>query len=96
MGKETPELYNRRVELALERSKVQSWPFASKIAIHISEAKSLVVNQWIIEGIVQHEFEPVFKTLNNGFDIDTYKILRSFVRANKAKISLIDDKLAFG
>lgn len=96
LGKEAPELYNRRVELALERSKVESWPFASKIAIRISDAKSLIVNQWIIEGIVHHEFEPVFKAVSNGFDIDTYKILRSFVRTHKSKIVLLNDQAIYG
>lgn len=94
-GKESPELYNRRVELALERSKLESWPFASKIAVRISESKSLIINQWIIEGIMHHEFEPIFEAVTNGFDIDTYKILRSFIRTHASKISLLTSPLAY-
>lgn len=79
--------YNKRVEFALSRSKIESWPFKSKIAVKISEAKSLVIDQWIIEGIVHHEYEPVIERLANGFDIDTYKILRSYLRKNRGTIT---------
>ena len=94
-GKESSELYNRRVELALERSKLESWPFASKIAVRISESKSLIINQWIVEGIMHHEFEPTFESVTNGFDIDTYKILRSFIRTHASKVSLLDSPLSY-
>ena len=91
INKETAELYNRRAELALLHSKIESWPFASKIAITISPSKSLLVNQWIIEGIVEHEFEPTIEPISNGFDIDTYKILRSYIRRHPQSVRLYDD-----
>lgn len=87
--KEPPGRYNLRVDLALDRSRVESWPFKSKIAIKISEFRSLIVNQWIIEGIMNYEFEPTLERLTNGFDIDTYKILRSFVRSHPASVSML-------
>lgn len=90
IGKESPELYNRRVEMALTRSKIESWPFKSKIAVKISEAKSLIIDNWVIEGILHYEFEPTLERISNGFDIDTYKILRSFIRAHKSSVSLFD------
>ncbi len=86
IGKEPEETYNLRVELALERSKIDSWPFKSKISVKISETKSLIINQWIIEGIMHHEFEPFIERISNGFDIDTYKILRQYLRKNNNKI----------
>lgn len=88
--KESPESYNARVELAAARSKVESWPFKTKIAVKISETKSLIVDQWIIEGILHYDFEPVLERISNGFDIDTYKILRSFIRLHKESVSRID------
>lgn len=86
-GEELPESYNRRVELALERSKLEAWPFKTKIAVQISDSKSLIIDQWIIEGIMHHEFEPTLERLANGFDIDTYKILRSYLRANPGHVT---------
>lgn len=87
---EPPEVYNRRAELALERSKVESWPFKSKIAVKISETKSLIVDQWVIEGILKYDFEPIMERIGNGFDIDTYKILRQFIRTHRGSVSAFD------
>ena len=87
--KEPSELYNRRAELALTHSRIESWPFKSKIAVKISNTKSLIVDQWIIEGIMHHEFEPTIERLSSGFDIDTYKILRRFIRSHKDNVSLL-------
>lgn len=87
---ETSELYNRRVELALSHSRIESWPFKSKIAVRISETKSLIVDQWIIEGILHYDFEPVIERISNGFDIDTYKILRSFIRTHRNSVTSFD------
>ena len=90
IGKEPAELYNRRIAIALSTSRVESWPFASKIAIKISEVKALVVDQWIIEGILHYEFEPTLEKITNGFDIDTYKILRSYIRLHKESVVSIN------
>jgi hypothetical protein len=94
-GKESPEFYNRRAELALSRSKIESWPFKTKIAIKISDTKSLIVDQWIIEGILSYDFEPVIERITNGFDIDTYKILRSFVRSHRENVQILDTALPY-
>ncbi len=93
--KESVELYNRRAELALSRSKVESWPFKSKIAVRISDTKSLIVDQWIIEGILHYDYEPIIERISNGFDIDTYKILRSFIRTNESSVTRLDPAQSF-
>ena len=88
IGEEDAERYNRRVELALERSKVDSWPFKGELAVKISEAKALIVDQWIIKGYMTaiEGSEPYIERIRNGFDIDTYKILRSYIRQHKANV----------
>lgn len=88
IGKERATHYNERVEFALERMKVESWPFASKIAIAISSVRSLVVDQWIPQGIYDHT-SATFSELSHTFDMDTYKILRAFIRNNRSKVSLL-------
>ncbi len=90
-GSELAPGYNERAEFALGRSRIESWPFKTKIAIKISEVKSLVINQWVIEGIMHHEFEPIFERLSNGFDMDTYKILRNYLRKNTGNIFPVSD-----
>jgi len=86
-GKEPAGDYNKRAEFALSRSRIESWPFKTKIAVKISELKSLIIDQWVIEGIMHHEYEPVFERLSSGFDIDTYKILRSYLKNHAGNIT---------
>lgn len=94
IGKESPKLYNRRIELALERSKIESWPFASAIAVHISETRSIIIDQWVVTSVVEHAFdEPLTTPIDSGFDIDTYKIIRSYIRKHPEAVSLINRSL---
>jgi DNA polymerase-3 subunit epsilon len=83
---ETVESYNKRVEFALARTKIETWPFKSKIAVAISTTRSLIIDQWIPQGIVDHENDDEISLVENSFDIDTYKILRSFLRQNKQSV----------
>lgn len=96
IGNEPAELYNRRVELALERSKIETWPFKSEVAVRISKTRSMIVDQWIVKSVVEHVYDdPVITPLDNGFDIDTYKIIRSYIRKNPQVVSLVDDRQFF-
>ena len=92
IGKESPESYNKRVEFALERTKIESWPFKSKISVPISETRSIVVDQWIPQGIYDNEIDS-FSPLDNAFDIDTYKIIRSFLKKHRANVTLVKGKV---
>ncbi|HPQ82642.1 MAG TPA: hypothetical protein PL191_02780, partial [Candidatus Saccharimonas sp.] len=68
-----------RVETALERSKIESWPYDSAVSAPISATRSIVFDQWIPVAIVDHEFD-TYTELMSPFDLDTYKILRSHIR----------------
>ena len=91
VGEEGTETYNRRVEYALERSKIETWPFKGELAVKISETKALIIDQWIIKGYMNavEDGETYIERLKNGFDIDTYKILRSYIRSHQHNISLL-------
>lgn len=86
-GSELPSAYNERVEFALSRSRIDEWPFAHKVAVRISEFKSLIIDQWIVEGVLNYEFEPELERLTNGFDVDTYKIVRAYIRKHPESVS---------
>lgn len=87
-GLEPPAQYNERVEFALERMKVETWPYQSKVAVAISSVRSLIIDQWIPQGIYDHGAE-TYTELNHNFDIDTYKIVRSFIKTHKANVRLL-------
>jgi DNA polymerase-3 subunit epsilon len=92
VGIEKAITYNRRVEYALERSKIESWPFKGELAVKISETKALVIDQWIIKGYLTavEDGSTYIERIKNGFDIDTYKILRSYIRQNTSQVMLLD------
>lgn len=87
VGEEAPTSYNIRLELALLNSKVSNWPFKSAIKLLVSKNRSILVNQWIVRGIYDGESdESSDSPIINKFDLDTYKILKSFIRNNPAAV----------
>lgn len=84
-GEELPITYNKRVDFALERTKLEAWPYKGKIAVPISTHRSLIVDQWIPQEIYDNTTDSS-TLLEYSFDLDTYKILRSFIRNNKPTI----------
>ncbi len=91
VGKEPAELYNRRVEYALERSKIEAWPFKGELSVAISETKALIIDQWIVKGYITafEDGTTHLERITNGFDMDTYKIIRSYLRSHKDRIQLL-------
>jgi exonuclease, DNA polymerase III, epsilon subunit family len=97
VGKEPQELYNRRVELALERSKIEAWPFKGPLSVKISQTKALIVDQWVVKGYLSaiEDGSTQLERLTNGFDMDTYKILRAYLRSHKLDMQLFNENLFY-
>ena len=78
-GIEDPLVYNLRFDLAFANERMPSWPFSGAIAVHEEETSHLF-NNWCYLGPVKdgtgidHEVK---------FDLDTYKILRRFLRQSE-------------
>ncbi len=87
IGKESASEYNQRCEFALERSKIEAWPYKTPVAIRFGEAiKSLVVDQWIVRGYLYEDTDqPTFESITSSFDIDTYRILKRFIGSSSGK-----------
>ncbi len=87
IGKESADEYNQRCEFALERSKIETWPYKTPVAIRFGEAlKSLVVDQWIVRGYLYEDTDqPTFESITSAFDIDTYRILKRFITSKDSK-----------
>tara|TARA_B100000378_G_scaffold227295_1_gene191568 strand:+ start:111 stop:413 length:303 start_codon:yes stop_codon:yes gene_type:complete len=88
-------MYNRRAELALQHSKIEAWPFSGELAVAISPTKALVIDQWIIKGYVTtlEDGTISLERLVNGFDVDTYKILRQYLRSVDHQPSVFDARI---
>lgn len=87
IGLEAPDSYNPRVETALERSKIESWPYRGAIVAPISQTRSIVIDQWVPVQIIDHEHD-VTTEIDGTFDLDTYKILRAHIRKIRSNVAL--------
>ena len=96
VGKESAALYNTRIEIALNRSKMESWPYKSAVVINTGGERSIVVDKWIVVGYIQNveEGEPYFKKIARSFEIDTYRILRSFIKTHAKSLSIMPVELS--
>ncbi len=96
-GEESAELYNQRLLEAFARQRIQAWPYRGAVLVEekmSSEFHGIVVDQWCVVGEVSQDAycEPVVTAQTKHFDLDTYKILQSFMAAklDKLKIQRID------
>ena len=84
IGKEDAESYNKRFELALERSKLSEWPFEGSITIPVNEAgEKVIINNWIVQSFSDEDGNEVLADSEPNFDVDEYKIIRRFIRENR-------------
>ncbi|MDB5175489.1 MAG: polC [Candidatus Saccharibacteria bacterium] len=101
-NEELADNYNQRLLRAFDRQRIQSWPYKGPILLQekstATTARAIVVDQWCVLGeLVQQEYcEPVLESRPKHFDLDTYKILQSFLstKIHKLRISpLSSDEL---
>jgi DNA polymerase-3 subunit epsilon len=97
VGQEPAELYNQRLHTAFERQRIQAWPYRGTVLVEekiSAEFHGILVDQWCVVGEItqQEHCEPVVSTMTKHFDLDTYKILQSFMttKLDKLKIQRID------
>ncbi len=91
LGKEASTSYNERVETALERTRMESWPFKAPIAISRGSDNYIVLNNWIILGYLHHAHSTAMKyePVERQFDLDTYRILRSYIHTNLRNLNIL-------
>jgi DNA polymerase-3 subunit epsilon len=91
-GREDAEVYNQRLLSAFEGRRLQEWPYESPVIIeeksHRDRQRFMVVDQWCVVAQINLEpgCEPDIKLQAKMFDIDTYKILRSYLASKAHKL----------
>jgi DNA polymerase-3 subunit epsilon len=97
VGKEAPGAYNQRLQEAFARQRIQAWPYRGAVLVEEKmspEFHGIVVDQWcVLAEITQDAYcDPVVSIQTKHFDLDTYKILQTFLTAklDKLKIQKID------
>lgn len=93
IGHESAEAYNRRLRLAFERQRIKAWPYGGPVLVEEgaeADRHGIVIDQWCVLGEVKQEeyCEPVLTPRTKHFDMDTYKILNSFLNTKLNKLSI--------
>jgi DNA polymerase-3 subunit epsilon len=95
IGLESADSYNDRLLRAFERRKIQSWPFKGAVLVQekvdaIVPTNGIVVDQWRVVAEVSQEAycEPRVIARPAVFDLDTYKILQSFLTNHIKQLSI--------
>jgi DNA polymerase-3 subunit epsilon len=95
IGKESSDVYNRRLLLAFEHKRIQSWPYEGPVIVREmtpggTVTSGFIVDQWSIIGKISQEedFDPVVTHYEAIFDYDAYKILRSFMTQRGTNIEI--------
>jgi DNA polymerase III subunit epsilon len=94
VNQESPEHYNQRLAIAFQNLRIEQWPFKSAVAIKdlASPLQSgIIVDQWCVVAQFRQDedCEPVIKTLAKHFDLDAYKILRSYLQQKRAQLHIV-------
>lgn len=86
---ESADNYNLRFDLAFDRTKIDAWPYKQPIVLthveSVAEEKNLVIDNWNVIGEIRNAegIDTHYKPWQSVFDLDTYKIIRSYL-ANKS------------
>jgi DNA polymerase III subunit epsilon len=100
VGAEAPIMYNLRFTEAFSDSAIKPWPFSGAIAIEEQDINGkkeyFVMDKWCFLGnIVVDEWEGEKKDFfkDHSFDLDTYKILKSYLTKpqHAKKIRLLEN-----
>jgi DNA polymerase-3 subunit epsilon len=95
LGKESPEIYNQRLLQAFTHKRIQAWPYSSPVLVTEGEVdgrqNGFVIDQWCVVGQLTQEpdCEPRISTLQQVFDLDTYKILQSYLTLKNRLVNIM-------
>ena len=93
-GAESAQEYNARLLSAFAGRRLEEWPYETPIMIEENHngarSGAIVVDQWCVVASLSSEpdSDPDIRFQEKMFDIDTYKILRSFLAAKVQKLSI--------
>jgi DNA polymerase-3 subunit epsilon len=94
VGVESPAAYNLRLSDAFARRRIQAWPYKGPVLVQeqagIDQASGIIVDQWcVVAEVTQAEYcEPQIVARSRAFDLDTYKILQSFLPTKLARLKI--------
>lgn len=94
VGKETAENYNQRLLAAFEHQRIYAWPYKGPVLVEEQGGTAayygIIVDKWCVLGEVTQEpyCEPVVKARDFAFDLDTYKILQTYLTHKLQRLTI--------
>lgn len=91
---EPVDLYNRRLLSAFENQRIQAWPFKGPILLDEAwqddSTHAVIVDKWCVIGELNQEpyCEPIVSWAEQAFDLDTYKILQSYLTHKLQRLTI--------
>jgi DNA polymerase-3 subunit epsilon len=93
--KVTATEYNQLVLEVFENQKISQWPYKTPVLVQeisydSEDYKSIVVDRWCVVAEVHQpeDCSPTIKFRERAFDIDTYRILKTFISQKHHKLSI--------
>ena len=91
-GKESPAQHDLRLMEALCELKLQAWPFKGRIGVREAGADGAelhVLDHWCYLGTVRSEQDLDTLAARPAFDLDTYKILKRFLKDRHRGVEIV-------
>jgi DNA polymerase-3 subunit epsilon len=93
VGDEPAAVYNSRVQAAFANARIDHWPFKGAVLLQEKSASNygIVVDQWCVLAEVQQAddySQPRLIERPRLFDLDAYKIIRSFVLHKSRQLNI--------
>lgn len=105
IGEELPVRYNMRFAGAFTKHKIARWPFAGPITLTEEDEQGrqevFVIDTWCLIGsyLSGTERHSEYQTFNGTFDVDTYRILRSYLLSPQTnrniRLRLVSEPLVY-
>ena len=80
IGKESPEAYNARFDIALRDKKLESWPYEGEMVLEFEGSNKLIVENWIVKQVAS-DIPMLRNNTKLAFDLDEYKIIRNYLKS---------------
>lgn len=87
IGREDKDRYNLRVELASRRAKMEDWKYDHPVVLSTEDGTNVVVDKWVVLGYID-PYDGSFTAVEKLFNIDSYRILLSFIKRNVHAIKI--------
>lgn len=91
-GVETVARHNFRLQTAFAISRIKAWPYTGAIVVSEPESDGgVIIDQWCVVGEVSQaaDCDPQLSEIGRRFDLDTYKILQSYLARHKSKLRIV-------